>query len=126
MLKALLLAETPVANPDGQRLPRVRGLLDAYLHKATVHRGEAWHECIAKNDPCLHDGALCIHAPTLREWLMERKGERVERGDLYDDLRASGFEPRSLSHASWRTSRGYWAIPEADAREHFPGLFLDS
>lgn len=126
VLKALLAIETLVPNPDGLRTSRVRGLLGAYLQKATVHRGDVWHECITNNDPCLYDGALCIHAPTAREWLVERKGERIERHEFYDDLRAADFTQRSVSHASWKTSRSYWGLPVERAREHFPEILSDS
>ncbi len=126
VLDALLLVETLVANPDGKRLSRVHGQLDLYLERATVHRGENWHECVANSDPCVYAGKLCIHAGTVRQWLVERTGERIERGEFHDDLRAFGFCPKSLSHSSWGTSRNYWVLDEGTACVRFPKVFSES
>lgn len=120
--ETLLLVVEVLTNPAGTREARVNGWLEAYLSKSTIAAGENWRECIAANHPCVQGGDLCVHGPTVRRWVARRLEEKPVIQGLYDDLRYVGFVHRSLSHASWGTSRSYWCLPLEEAVHRWPSI----
>lgn len=121
VLKALTAVVEEIQSPTDTPAERLLDWLKSYLGVVRVFGASEWHKSFPQNMPFSRDGRLWVHSGNMREFTI-RQQIVVRDGEWFDDLRAAGFAPKTVTHSTWGTSRTYWSVPMDDLPADWPTI----
>jgi len=113
MLKASELVELVETTRQEICLQYVRRYISGLESSTVVFTEDEWIKAFTNYDPYYRDKEIWIHAESLRKFINQVTGDKINAADMYDLLRRGGFERRHVGTTfdGVRVSRRYWHLP---------------